>query len=417
MKISPNLSSKKDRPKAKKVKEMGMGTNRRRNICVITGTRAEYGLLRSLLHAIKARRDLKLQLIVTGTHLLRRMGYSIENIVSDGFKIDAKIRMYKSMDDKSKSLKDALPSAVDKIATFLIEKKSHIVVVLGDRLEALAGALAGLTTNTAVAHIHGGEIAPGNMDDRIRFAISAIANIHFVATKQAKRILTRIGEDPKNIFITGMIGLDEIFSLKKRLRKSMIPNIRLRFCNSISTPFITVLYHPTGYSSSEEYRHMRTILNAVKDYNGVIIGPNNDAGHSGVRKAINEFIRHRDKKRKWRYIENLAREEYIRLIYASDLLLGNSSSGILEANALNTAVVNIGPRQEGRERNGNAIFDSDYSVEGIKASIDKAVQFSASHKIRPSKAFGDGKAGERIAEILSNINIDRDLLVKRIIPL
>ncbi len=384
----------------------------KRNITVLTGTRAEYGLLKSLMEAINQHPNLNLQLIVTGMHLVSEFGNTYKEIVKDGFKIDAKIKMYKSAEDVRDNLPSALSNGIEKIGKFLIKSNADFIVVLGDRLEALAGALAGLTAGVPIAHIHGGELAPAEFDNRIRFAISSLANVHFVSTKLSREILLRTGESSERIYIVGAISLDEIFKVKKQFTKETVQEIRTKFNLLIDKPILTVLYHPAGFGKEGEYKNMKTILRACNRYCGIIIGPNNDPGYSGIRKAIKEFLSNDKHKANWQYVENLPRKEYLKLIYSSDVLVGNSSSGIIEANALGTAVVNIGPRQMGRERNGNAIFDVDYSYTDIQNTISSLL--SSHTKVSSYKHFGTGKSGKKIAEILSTLKVTRKLLVKSV---
>ncbi len=384
-----------------------------RNICVVTGTRAEYGILRNLLVAIDSHPSLKLHLVVTGMHLLKEFGRTIDEIKRDGFEIADVVPMYKTADDVRKHLPEALASAEHKIGKFLIENNIDFIVVLGDRLEVLAGALAGLTTNIPIVHLHGGELAPGDMDDRIRYAISALANIHCVATVQAKRRLIRTGQNSKYIFVVGALALDEIFKIKCNFSQATKLEFRRRFELADDRPMLIVLHHPAGFGAELEYRYMKNILRAVSKFQGIIIGSNNDPGHSGIKKAIDEFMEKQGNAKRWRYCQSLPRIEFLRALYSANLLVGNSSSGIFEANALQTAVVNIGPRQAKREQNGNAIFDVDYKLSNIRRAIKDALQFAKEKRICSSRKFGKGKASEQIAGILANIEVNRDLLVKK----
>ncbi len=388
------------------------GTKHIRNIAVVTGTRAEYGILRNLLVAINEHKRLNLQLIVTGMHLLRDFGYTIGDIRNDKFKIAAKVSMYKSADDLQEYLPQALARASEKIGKYVLGNDTHFIVVLGDRLEAFAGALAGLTANVPVVHLHGGELAPGDMDDRIRYAISSIANIHCVATSEAKRRLIRTGQNPEHIFVTGALALDEIFNAKRLFSCDTKKSICQKFNLNLNKPIAIILHHPAGFGAKREYMYMKNILKAAGALQGIIIGSNNDPGHSGIKKAIDEFLKRPNISKRWRYCQSLIRSEYLRTIYAADILIGNSSSGIFEANALGTAVVNIGPRQLNRQRNGNAIFDASYTLSDIRNAIREALRFANTNRIRSSRKFGKGTAGFSIADILANIEITRSLRIK-----
>ncbi len=387
-----------------------------RNVAVVTGTRAEYGLLRNLLLAIEEHCFLNLQLIVTGMHLLKEFGYTINDIIRDKREIALKAPMYDRPDDVRKQLPYSLSRSSRKIGQYLLDNKSDFVVVLGDRLEAFAGAIAGLTANVPIVHLHGGELARGDMDDRIRYAISALANIHCVATSEAKRRLVRTGQNPEHIFVTGALALDEIFRVKSTFNSETKEEIFRRYDLRDDKPFLVVLHHPAGFGAEAEYKYMKNILQTIRKFQGIIIGSNNDPGHSGIRRAIDGFMKISENTRCWRYVQSLPRYEYLKVIYAADLLVGNSSSGIFEANALGAAVVNIGPRQLGRQQNGNAIFNVDYKLSDIRKAIKRALQFSSQERIRSLRKFGTGRAGRRIADVIANVKIDRDLLVKKMFP-
>ncbi len=392
-------------------------TGKKKRICVLTGTRAEYGLLRSLMRAIESHPRLELQTLVTGMHLLKEFGRSVELIRADGFAVSGTIPMYKSARDVRKELPESLARCVAKTGKWLVEHKSDFVVVLGDRVEALGGALAGLTVNVPVAHLHGGELAAGDMDDRIRFAISAMASLHFVSTPSCRERLRRAGEPSDRIFVVGAMAMDEILSVRRMFagEPKLREDFRTRLGLPVDRPMLIVVQHPCGFGADREYRFMKNILKAVASHDGILIGPNNDPGHSGIRQAIREFLTRKTpslRKGQWRYFDNLAREEYLLALWSGNLLVGNSSSGILEANALETAVVNIGPRQNGRERNGNAIVDSGYSTSELQCALARALRYSRTHKIHALKHFGAGRAGAMIAKVLAGKGASRNLVVK-----
>jgi UDP-hydrolysing UDP-N-acetyl-D-glucosamine 2-epimerase len=389
----------------------------RRRICVLTGTRAEYGLLRTLMRTIESHPKLELQTLVTGTHLVKEFGHSVDRVRADGFCVSGRIPMYKTANDVREELPESLGKVVARTGKWLIEHKSDAIVVLGDRVEALGGALAGLTANIPVAHLHGGELAAGDMDDRIRFAISAMASLHFVSTPDARRRLLRCGEPSDRIFVVGAMAMDEIFQINRIFasQPELKDNFRKRLGLPLDRPMLIVVHHPCGFGAKLEFQYMEQILNAVSRYDGIIIGPNNDPGHSGIRKAIGRFLKEKkgaSSKGQWRYFDNLAREEYLLALWSGNVLVGNSSSGILEANAMGTAVINIGPRQKGREKNGNAIIDCGYTGKEIQQALTRMMAFSSSHKIRSLSRFGTGEAGTKITRVLARLSKTRDLLVK-----
>jgi UDP-N-acetylglucosamine 2-epimerase len=208
------------------------------------------------------------------------------------------------------------------------------------------------------------------------------------------------------------IGLDEIFQAKKNFDARTCQSYRESLGVRSDRPMMVLVQHPCAFGAQQEREYMTQILQAVDPFDGLIIGPNNDPGHSGIRQAIKKFLAVKNKAGHWRYVENIPRDEYLLAVASADVLMGNSSSGIIEANALGTAVVNIGPRQAGRERNGNAIFDCSYNKKDIRKVLEYVRNFTQSHKVRPSRKFGLGNAGKTVARVLSQTPTDRSLIVK-----
>lgn len=397
--------------------EASMG-KRKRKICVLTGTRAEYGLLRSLLEAVAGHRRLELRLVVTGMHLVPKFGNTVDDIIRDGWDISFRIPIYSGRDRRAE-LGGSLGKLVSELSGWLCREKIDHVVVLGDRIEAFGGALAALSAGVSLAHIHGGEIAPGDMDDRIRYAISSLANIHFAATAESRRRLIRFGQPGETIYQVGAIGLDHIYAFKRGAgrpaRKLDAVTIKEQLGLSGEREMIIVVQHPCGFGADAEERHMRHLLAAVGGWQGLIIGPCSDPGHSGILRSIRGHMRGRDGSsgRRWKFLANLDRDRYLEALWAAEVLVGNSSSGILEANALGTAVVNVGPRQTDRQRNGNTIIDCSHNVRQIRDAVGLALASAGAGRVRPSRSFGAGKSAVSIAAILADIGIDRMFLTKR----
>ncbi len=369
---------------------------RRRRVAVVTGTRAEYGLLRSTLQAISEQRRLNLQLVVTGMHLLPKFGRTIDMICRDGWPIAAKIRMQTGKDDPADQAA-GLSRGVAGVARFLIQARSDIVLVLGDRIEAMAGALAGVTTGRIVAHIHGGDIAPGDIDGCLRDSITKLAHLHFAATPAARRRLIDMGEAVKRVYVVGAAGLDDLLQL-----------LQHRASPSGSTGRSLIVYHPCGRPEAIERRTMARLLRVVEGsgLQRTIIYPNSDRGHSGVVKAIEEH-RRGSTNGGVHVFRSVPRDQYLRLLIDSDVLVGNSSSGIIEAAAAGTPVVNIGDRQHGRERNKRWVIDVGESADSISDGLRRALNKSPRRSART--AYGDGRAGRRIARILASVSLTETL--------
>lgn len=365
-------------------------SSRKRRVAVVTGTRAEYGLLHSTMTAITNRRDLQLQIVVTGMHLLRKFGHTVDEIEQDGWSIDARVKMQNGHGDPVDQAA-GLSRGIVAMAKFLEESKTDIVVVLGDRIEAMAGALAAVTTGRFLAHIHGGDVAPGDIDDGLRNAITKLAHLHLTATEEAKKRVVKMGEKDQRVFVVGAPGLDHLGALTRKRRDASTRSGR-----------VLVLHHPCGRSQACEGRVMSALLHAVDDVGltPLIIYPNSDRGHTGIVKAIESFGRRHDKG-SIQIVRSMKREQFLHALIDVDVLVGNSSSGIIESAAAGTPAVNVGARQQGRQRSGPSVLDATESRESIRTRLQHAL------RKRPimggPTAYGDGRAGVRIAEHLAKI--------------
>ena len=380
----------------------------KRKICIITGTRAEYGLLKPVMMAVKNSKTLELFLMVTGMHLSEEFGKTIELIEKDGFKISYKVKMNPKKDN-AESMAKSIGRGIIGIAESFRKTKPDITVVLGDRIEALAGAIASAYINIPVAHIHGGDVNKAGLDELARHAITKMSHIHFPATKKSMERIIRMGEDRQHVFLTGAPGLDSI------LKEPVIPKSELarKINASLEGPFLLLLQHSVTTQIGNARAQIRETLAAIEELKiaTLIIYPNSDAGGRAIIEEI-------EKKRNppfVRIFKNLPHDLYLGLLKYASVLVGNSSSGIIEAPSYRLPVVNIGIRQEGRQRSTN-IIDAPHDKKAIARAIRKALydkEFRTQVK-RCRNPYGDGKAGARMAKILSKIKINHKLLQKRI---
>jgi len=365
-------------------------SGRRRKVAVVTGTRAEYGLLRSPMEAIRRHRKLRLQVIATGMHLLGKFGHTVNGILADGFPVDARIGMQKG-DDSAVDQAVGLSRGIGGIARFLDEAGTDVVVVLGDRIEAMAGALAAVTTGKILAHIHGGDVAAGDFDDSLRHAITKLAHVHCTATRQSARRVIGLGESPDRVFTTGAPGLVRIIELAAEANVS-----RRRSGRAL------IVHHAMGRSAVRERRAMEAVLRAVEAAGlaRTIIYPNSDRGHTGIIEAI-EAHRRAGRGDDVRIERSLDRDSYLRVLIEADVLVGNSSSGVIEASTAGTPAVNVGLRQEGRQPSGPSVVQAGESVEEIADGLKRALRKRP--RIGGLGVYGDGRAGVRIADVLADI--------------
>ena len=375
----------------------------KRTILVLTGSRGEWGYLRPVLRNIEADSRLKYSLIVTNMHLLPEFGSSLREIVRDGFHVEQKIFM--ALDGyTSGSMSKSLGIFLSSLADTIERVQPDIILLAGDRGEQLMAAMAGAHCNIPVAHIQAGEVS-GNIDGMTRHAIARFAHIHFAANKDAEDRLVRTGEEKFRVFRVGAPQLDELLGSDHEPIKEVVE--RLNF--DPSKPIVLMLQHPVTEQVRYVAQQIGTTLSALAElrHQTIIIYPNNDAGSTVIRQEIDSF------RGPWLRVErNVSRRFYAGLLRAASVIVGNSSSGILEAPSFELPCVNIGRRQQGRLQAKNVI-----NVGHDKSEIVQAVGTVLMPEFRRSLAglknpYGDGHASERIVDILATCVIDERLLFK-----
>lgn len=380
-----------------------------RDILVLTGTRAEYGLLKSSMEAIKGHQDLSLSVVATGMHLSPRHGNTIQEIREDGFIVDREVLMQVDGDSgtaMAKSLGIGIMGLTEAFNTL----DPDLVLLLGDRDEALAGALAAAHMNIPVAHIHGGDSMHGAViDDSIRHAITKFAHIHFPASQLSADRLQKMGEEEWRISVAGAPGLDDILA-----GEYTDPDIVLEEYNlDPDKPLLLVVQHPVTTQPERAGEQMAATLDAVESFDAqtVLIYPNSDAGSDQMISEI-EF---RSSNPCFKTFRNLPRRQYLGVMAAADVMVGNSSSAIIEAPSFSLPVIDLGPRQEGRERAENTISVSHDKGE-IRNAISKGLHdhefLEQTHAC--SNPYDYGGAGERISEQLADVEIGSSLLRKKL---
>ena len=380
----------------------------KRKVAVVTGTRAEYGILCPVLRAVEQHPKLQLLLIATGMHLSHEFGYTVQELEKDGFNIEAKVDMLLS-NDTSAAMSKSVGIGIIGLAQTWEQVEPDVIVVLGDRVEPLAAAISGSYMNIPVAHIHGGDTGKGGLDESARHAITKFAHIHFPATRKSAERIIAMGEDRWRVHTVGSPALDTILN-----EPLLPPEVIARSLGlGLSQPVILVLQHPVTTQVEEAPEQMRQTLQAIVEfqYPTVVIYPNSDAGGRRMMDVIKQYEGYPFIKT----FKSLPRREYLSLMRVAGVMVGNSSSGIVEAPSLGLPVVNIGIRQEGRER-GQNVTDVAHDRAQVLNAIGKALtdkEFLARVK-RCKSPYGDGKTGPRIAEILSKTKDTPRLLQKQI---
>lgn len=377
-----------------------------RKVCVVITARPSYSRIKTALQAIVDHPELELMLVVAGSALLDRYGNAATVIERDGFKIAARVYMMLEGENLVTSAKST-GIALSEMAGVFDNLRPDMVVTIADRFETLATATAAAYMNIPLVHVQGGEVS-GSIDDRVRHAISKLANIHLVATSGAADRLIRMGEDERMIHITGCPSIDIAAEVIDRPKLDYDPIERFGGVGEridLSGSYIVVMQHPV----TTEYRDARAqaleTLHAVEQAGLPVcwFWPNVDAGSDGTSKAIRSFRETRNP-RNIHFFKNLPPADFLRLCYQSRCVVGNSSVGIRECTFLGIPVVNIGSRQRGRERGIN-VADAPHDRSAIKAAIEK--QHARGH-YKPDHLYGDGYSGKRIAKVLAQSGLEFD---------
>ncbi|MDD1653169.1 MAG: UDP-N-acetylglucosamine 2-epimerase [Methanomicrobiales archaeon] len=377
-----------------------------RKILAVSGTRADYGLMRPVLRRIREDPELELAVAATGMHLMPEFGATIDLIERDGF---SPLRVEATYEEDTKgAMARFTGECIRGLTTIVEEIRPDVILLLGDRAEMLAGAVVGTYLSIPVAHVHGGEIT-STVDEHVRHAITKLAHLHFAATEMAAERIRRMGEDPSRVFVVGAPSLDEILG-----EGGMEPGEAMTALGlPVQHPLVLVIQHPVSLESDRAGEQMEATLAAAADlgYLTVIVYPNADAGGREMIRVIQDHLRNPS----FHAFRNIPRRQFLGLLRAADVLVGNSSTGIIEAGSLRLPAVNIGSRQEGRERGGNVI-DVLPERAAIRRGIERALSDRAFRKrlATGTSPYGDGHAGERIVEVLRSVSLDGGLIQKRL---
>lgn len=371
-----------------------------KSIVYITGTRADFGLMESTLKKIDANPSLSLSVLVTGMHLASKFGNTVSEVVASGLNVCGEVRVQVEP-ETGPIMIAAMASYLRSFSDHFQSQRPDLLLLLGDRGEMLAAAIAALHLGIKVAHIHGGERS-GTIDESIRHCISKISHLHFVATSESKARLVSMGEDPNWIVISGAPGLDGIHDSASLSFDQLTTRLGV-----VEGAKICVLsYHPVVQQQSSSAEQINEIISALlefEDLHVIAIAPNSDAGSAEIRAALEAAIGPN-----FHLYNNLSRVEFLSLLKHATLLLGNSSAGVIEAASFGIPVVNVGTRQRLRQRNEN-VFDVDCDKSQIANAIDWAV---LQEKLSHDNIYGSGNAGNLITNYLVNVELDKIPLEK-----
>lgn len=376
-----------------------------KKILFITGSRGEWGYIRPILRRIQQREDVDYRLVVTNMHLLPAYGNSYQEIEQDGFDIHYKVRMAIEGGDHVSHAK-SLGVCLEALPDILDVERPDWVVLAGDRGEQLMGAIAASYTYTPVAHIQAGELS-GNIDGMTRHAIGKLTHMHLAANQDAADRLVKLGEEPFRVFNVGAPQVDEMVAAQY----TKLADLESKYSVSLSDGFYVAVMHPVTEEASSAGDQARVFVEALNELDApkMAILPNNDAGSLSVRQAITG-LRRGD----WHLFANIPREDYLGLLKEALCIVGNSSSGLLEAPTFKTAAVNMGRRQDMRFRGKNVIdvpFEKGKIVDAIERATSPEFQASLADCENP---YGDGHSSERILDLLLSVSADSRWMVKRL---
>lgn len=370
-----------------------------RRVCVVTTSRADYGLIYWLAREIEGSSELELALLVTGTHPPSSEG-TIREIIADDLPISACVEVMEG-GDSPRSIARTVGRATQLLADSLCHLEPDMVVILGDRFEAFAAAQAAFFLGLPIAHLHGGEITEGAFDDSLRHAITKLSQLHFTAAPEYRDRVVQLGEDPSHVFMVGPMAIDAIQRVPDISRDALFSDLGV---GDPSRQLFLCAYHPVTAAPSTSLPGLRSICGALEAFpDGLVLftGVNADPGHRQLAREINEFVR-ADPTQRF-FASNLGRERFLQVLRSASVLIGNSSSGIIEAPLAGTVTVNVGDRQKGRIHGGSVIHVEprrDDVLEGIRRALEadsqKAASLQQQHASSPAEA---------VVRVLSTVEI------------
>jgi UDP-hydrolysing UDP-N-acetyl-D-glucosamine 2-epimerase len=373
---------------------------KRRKVCVVVTARPSYSRIKTALRAIQERADLELQLVVGASALLDRYGTAVRYIEEDDFPIAARVYMVLEGENPA-SMAKTTGLGLLELATVFDNLKPDVVVTIADRYETLATAVAASYMNIPVAHVQGGEVT-GSIDEKVRHAVTKLSNLHFAATERAADRILKMGEDPATVFVTGCPSVDLAAEVLASPGLDFDPFVKYGGVGTsveLSGGYLVVMQHPVTTEYEQARRDTLETLHAIQGLSlpALWFWPNVDAGSDGTSKAMRVF-RENERPTNIHFFKNMAPEDFLRLVYSSRCVVGNSSVGIRECSYLGVPVVNIGTRQSGRDR-GKNVWDVGYDrqeiIDAVRGQISNG-PFTSDH------LYGEGRSGEKIAVLLAS---------------
>ena len=372
-----------------------------RKICIITGTRAEYGLLRLVMQGIKEDPQLTLQIIATGMHLSPEFGLTYREIEHDSFKIDRKVEILTSS-DTSVGVAKSMGLGMIGFADAFRELDPDLIVVLGDRFEIFSAVSVALVARIPVAHLHGGELTEGAFDDAFRHSITKMSHLHFVAAEEYRRRVIQLGEQPDRVFLVGGLGIDNIKSLKLLDRAALEASLDFK----LGPKSLLITFHPVTLETATASAQMAELLAALtelQDTTLIFTMPNADTDGRVMIKMVEKFVAQHSNSQAY---TSLGQLRYLSCISHVDGVVGNSSSGLAEVPSFKKGTINIGDRQRGRLQ-AASVVNCDPTRKSILAAVEQLYSTEFQNELtKVENPYGDGGASEKVVEIIKNHALD-----------
>jgi GDP/UDP-N,N'-diacetylbacillosamine 2-epimerase (hydrolysing) len=378
-----------------------------RKICVVTGTRAEYGLLMPLMQKINNDPDLTLHLIVTGMHLSDTFGNTIDEIISDGFHIDYEIPILEN-EERKLTMPESISVGILGFTAALEKLTPDLLIILGDRFEIFAAATASHLARIPIGHIHGGETTEGLFDEAFRHSISKMSQLHFVAAKEYKNRVLQLGENPDKVHIVGGLGVDLIQNLKLYSKKELEKELNLKFREKN----LLITFHPVtleNNTADSQISQLLSVLGKMEETTLIFTMPNADTDGIAILQKIEEFVKNRENASVFKSLGNL---RYLSLLSHVDAVLGNSSSGLTEAPSFKVGTINIGERQSGRLK-AKSVIDCHPTATDISEAISKIYSDEYQNLLQfVVNPYGEAGASDKILKIVKEHSLDSILIKK-----
>lgn len=380
----------------------------KKKISVLTATRAEYGLLKPIIEKLNKNEELDVRIVATGAHLSPEFGLTFKEIEKDGFTIDEKIEILLSSDTPS-SISKSMGLAMISFADYFSKLNPDLLIVLGDRYETLAVATTAMNQRIPIAHLYGGETTEGAIDESIRHAITKLSYLHFTSTEEYRNRVIQLGEHPSRVYTVGASGIENVLN-EELLSKS---ELEMDLGISLSEPYAMVTFHPVTLENNSSEKQIQSLLEVCKehsDLNFIFTKANADAEGRIINQFIDEYAKENSNIIAF---TSLGMRRYLSALKYCSLVIGNSSSGLVEAPSFGVPTVNIGDRQKGRLQ-ASSVINCEPEQDSISQALDRATSKDFKEKaMRTVNPYGDGDTSDKIVKVITEYMIDREINIKK----